>query len=122
MLAPVIDLDQARRRLTARKLLALGVPLTTITATRSDLELDQLWRRETTIASLRHLTGQPRWILDQWPTSELEELHTKVIQQLMSSKRVGEDRLIYSIGGHQPHKRQQRRAQKLRAWGINPAA
>lgn len=118
-LAPVIDLATARRRILAQRLLNLGVPLKTITATRTDAELDALHNREQIIAELVRLTGHRRHVLNLWDTPELLEMHHACLRSLMGAPSSRDDRLIYSIPGRVAPTRQARRQQANKAWGIS---
>jgi hypothetical protein len=122
VLAPVVCLDTARRRLIAQRLLRLGVPVATITATRNDQELADLWARERTIASLTKLTGHDRWLIGQWPTEDLIELERVALRQLMGASSRCPDRMIYSFGGRIPKTRGRQHRNELKAWGIDPHA
>lgn len=116
-LAPVICFATARRAAIARQLQRLGVPLERITATRTDAELDDLWTRERTLAGLHRLTGHSRAILELWDTAELVHLERQVLANLMDAGP-SPSQLIYSIGGHRPGRRGDRRRQEHRAWRL----
>jgi hypothetical protein len=86
-LAEVIDLRTARRAAVARHLIKLGCPLTQVTATTTDIELDQLRAREQLIADLTRLTGWERGYWSLHNTDHLLCTKQAVISNLMGVRR-----------------------------------
>ena len=117
--APVIQFE--RRRLIARRLLDMGIPVDQIAeaaATPGTTALDQMWTRERLIASLKKLNGCDRAFYQQYSIAELQELERATLNHLMGIDGRTPDQLIYSIGGRQSRHQTTRRRQHLAAWGI----
>ena len=120
MLAPVVDLQHVRRRHQAARLARLGVPIPTIVAADQAGTLERLHHRETLIADISRLCGSDRNTLHLWDDDELDELHDRMLQQLMRGGPPNADvRPIHmATPGRIPKRRVDQRRAERKAWGL----